>query len=197
MWGVVLVMVTTLDSLQGLRYEVRPLANIQGFGVQLRLEKADRFGWFILYRRKPHERSWTEVSKVYVDRWRLPVDYCLQDKETGQVGWLYRLMWRSAGQPAQEVEIKTYWPFGKLPTPPEMSIENSASRTLRCAFSEAGQFLLRGYNSYGEEVFTISIETAGPQIERYQLPALRKGRYLLRLLDSTSLLSLAELVVSL
>ncbi len=164
------------------------------FEVQVRVQGADRFGWLILYRRLPGAQGWTEVQKVYVDRWVLPKVYKLQDPLQGEVGWAYRIVWRVGNQ---EEELRVYYPYGRLPEPPKIHQEETGKPILRCIFPESGHFLVRGYNCYGEEVFTFSVEVSSASVERYRLPSLRKGRYLVRLLAPESGVSLAETVVAL
>mgnify|MGYP001087859217 CR=1 FL=1 len=194
MWASVIFGFVLIDSIAGLRYSVRILEGSPSFKLQLKVERADRFGWIVLYRRLPGMNGWGEIQKVYVDRWVLPKEYSLEDKVRGEIGWSYRVVWRSANT---ETEIGTYYPYGRLPVPPRIHQEKPESRVLQCTFFEPGKFLLRGYNSYGEEVFTLPIEISEACVERYQLPPLRKGRYLVRLLEPQSSVSLAEIVVAL
>lgn len=194
MWASVMLGLVLVDSVAGLRYSVQILEGSPFFKLQLKIEQADRFGWIVLYRRLPGMNGWSEIQKVYIDRWVLPKEYSLDDKVRGEIGWSYRVVWRSANT---ETEIGTYYPYGRMPVPPRINQEKPNSPILRCTFFESGKFLLRGYNSYGEEVFTLPIEVSGACVERYQLPPLRKGRYLVRLLEPQSSVSLAEIVVAL
>ncbi len=194
MWASVMLGLVLVDSIAGLRYSVQILEGSPFFKLQLKIEQADRFGWIVLYRRLPGMNGWSEIQKVYIDRWVLPKEYSLDDKVRGEIGWSYRVVWRSANT---ESEIGTYYPYGRMPLPPRINQEKPDSPILRCTFFEPGKFLLRGYNSYGEEVFTLPIEVSGACVERYQLPPLRKGRYLVRLLEPQSSVSLAEIVVAL
>ncbi len=194
MWASVILGFVTIDSIAGLRYSIRVLEGTSSFKLAVKAERADRFGWIVLYRRLPGMNGWGEIEKVYVDRWVLPKEYSLEDKVRGEIGWSYRVVWRSANT---ETEIGTYYPYGRLPVPPRIHQEKPESRVLQCTFFEPGKFLLRGYNSYGEEVFTFPIEISEACVERYQLPPLRKGRYLVRLLEPQSSVSLAEIVVAL
>ncbi len=182
------------DSLAGLRYSIEVLENSSSFSLRLHVRQSDRFGWVILYRRLPGMSGWSEIQKVYIDRWQLPKEYLLRDPVRGEVGWAYRIVWRIANI---ETELGRYYPYGKLPTPPQITQEHPNSPVLRCVFHEPGRFLLRGYNSYGEEIFTLPIEVPEARTERYQLPSLRKGRYLVRLLEPQSNISLVETVVAL
>ncbi len=194
MWASVMLGLALVDSIAGLRYSIAISEGGQIFTVRLRITQSDRFGWIVLYRSLPGKREWSEVQKIYVDRWVLPKEYLLQDKVRGEVGWGYRVVWRSANT---ETELGTYYPYGRLPTPPHISQEKPGSPILRCTFYDSGKFLLRGYNSYGEEVFTVPLEVSEACVERYQLPPLRRGRYLVRLLEPQGSVSLAEIVVTL
>jgi len=194
MWAFLLFTFCLSDSAKGISYSVRLVEGSQTFGVQVRVEGADRFGWLVLYRRLPGAQAWAEVQKVYVDRWILPKMYTLQDPLRGELGWAYRVGWRVG---SQEEELGVYYPYGRLPEPPNIRQEETGRPIIRCVFPEGGHFLVRGYNSYGEEVFTFSVEVPGATIERYQLPPLRKGRYLVRLLMPESGVSLAETIVAL
>lgn len=194
MWASVVLGLVLVDSIGGLHYSVQVVEGSPFFKLQFKVEQSERFGWIVLYRRLPGMSEWGEIQKVYVDRWVLPKEYFLEDKVRGEVGWSYRVVWRSANT---ETEIGTYHPYGRLPVPPCLAQEKPQSPVLRCTFFEPGRFLLRGYNSYGEEVFTLPIEVSGACVERYQLPPLRKGRYLVRILEPQSSVSLAEIVVAL
>jgi hypothetical protein len=57
---------------------------------------------------------------------------------------------------SQEEELGVYYPYGRLPEPPKIHQEETGKPILRCVFPESGTYLVRGYNSYGEEVFTFS-----------------------------------------
>lgn len=194
MWVYGLLLLVFSDSVKGLSYMVSPMEGAGAFGVQVRVSRADRFGWLVLYRRLPGMEGWSELQKVFVDRWQVPRAYVLQDPVRGEVGWAYRLVWRSG---STEEELALYYPYGRIPAPPKIQQEEIGKPILRCIFPEPGNFLLRGYNSYGEEVFTFPVEISGACTERYQLPPLRKGRYLVRVLEPESRVSLAEIVVTL
>jgi len=192
MWVYGLLLLVFSDSVKGLSYVVSPIEGAVAFGVQVRVTRADRFGWLVLYRRLPGMEGWSELQKVFVDRWQVPRVYVLQDLARGEVGWAYRLVWRSG---STEEELALYYPYGRMPAPPKIQQEEIGKPILRCIFPEPGNFLLRGYNSYGEEVFTFPVEISRACTERYQLPPLRKGRYLVRVLEPESRVSLAEIVV--
>ena len=194
MWVHGLLLLVFSDSVKGLSYKVSPMEGAGAFGVQVWINRADRFGWLVLYRRPPGMEGWSELQKAFVDRWQVPRAYVLQDSVRGEVGWAYRLVWRSG---STEEELALYYPYGRIPAPPKIQQEEIGKPILRCIFPEPGNFLLRGYNSFGEEVFTFPVEISQACTERYQLPPLRKGRYLVRVLELESRVSLAEIVVTL
>ncbi len=192
MWAFLPLLFCLSDSVRGLSYSVHLIEGSPTFEMQVWVQGSDRFGWLVLYRRLPGAQGWTEVQKVYVDRWALPKVYRLQDVQRGEVGWAYRVVWRAG---SQEEELGVYYPYGRLPEPPKIHQEETGKPILRCVFPESGHYLVRGYNSYGEEVFTFSVEVSSASVERYRLPPLRKGRYLVRLLVPESGVSLAETIV--
>ncbi len=185
------------DSIAGLSFRVSCVDKGPGFAVQVFLEKADRFGSLALYRVETPQAVRKLVSKVRVDRWALPKTYELYDGVKGQTGWSYEVVWEPATSAVRPSVLGTYWPYGQLPPPPRLHVEDAERGLLRCDFSEVGTYLMRGYNSFGEEVFTMSIEVAQKGPKRYQLPALPRGRYLVRIVEPTTAVSLAEVVISL
>lgn len=185
------------DSVGELSYKISAVQRAQGFAVRVHLEKADRHGWLTLYRIEGPQGGRKVVSKASVDRWQLPRTYELSDEVPGQFGWSYEVVWEPASRQVPASVLATYWPYGRLPQRPTLMVEDAKRGVLRCDFAEAGSYLMRGYNRFGEEVFTVPIEVAQGGTKRYLLPELPKGRYLVRILEPTAAISLAEVVLSL
>lgn len=137
MWAFLPLLFCLSDSVRGLSYSVHLIEGSPTFGMQVRVQGSDRFGWLVLYRRLPGAQGWTEVQKVYVDRWVLPKVYSLQDVQRGEVGWAYRVVWRAG---SQEEELGVYYPYGRLPEPQRFTRKRPVSRS--CGVSSRNRVII-------------------------------------------------------
>ncbi|MCX7606564.1 MAG: hypothetical protein N2170_04775 [Bacteroidia bacterium] len=171
------------DTLGGIRYEWRgAVQEEQRFCIRIRIQQADRPVWLVLQEALPGG-GWQESRKVYVDRWDLPKD-CSLCKEGGMPGQRIRFVLQGPTARGGQLVIYEGYPWGRPPTPPSVEIESSSPPRLRVYFADAGQYLLRCYNRFGEEVFTVPIEVSVSTEMRYELPERLRGLYLIRVQDA-------------
>ena len=170
------------DTLQGVRYRCGELV-VRGGGVcfPLTVMQSDRPLYVWLQAQDP-DGSWREVQRVLIDKWSLPkaTELCMQG---GRIGTRVRLVLGGLSASAPKVVVYEGFPWGQLPPPPAVHWVEGSPPLLQISFAEAGQYLLRCYNRYGEEVFTLPLMASGKEESRYAFPASLRGFFLVQLYD--------------
>lgn len=103
------------------------------------------------------------------------------------------------GLTAQAGQVVLYegYPWGAPPKPTRIDFELAQTPLLRLHLPEPGHYVLRCYNRFGEEVFTIPIESPYACEKLYAFPKSLRGAFLVRLCEVHRGQVLAEKSVSL
>jgi len=171
------------DSLPGLecRWE-GPLHEEGALCFAVEVKKVDRPVYLLLLEKRPGQ-EWREVSRHLIDRWALPQTKRLCSKES-PAGTRIRLVVRGLGAQAPQHVLYDGLPWGEPPEPPTLEIFlNRRDFLLTLYFPQAGDYLLRCYNRFGEEIFTLPFQPAPYQKFQYRLPRTLRGVYLFQLYD--------------
>lgn len=185
------------DSLTGLdcRWE-GPFYEERGLCFSVEVKKVDRLVYVLLLEQRPGE-GWREGSRHWVDRWALPQKkrLCLAE---GPAGTRVRLVVRGLSAQAPQSVLYEGFPWGELPEPPSLEIlQGRPDPLLTLYFPVPGRYLLRCYNRFGEEVFTLPFHPAPREKVQYALPKSLKGMYLFQLYDLSASKVLVEKSVKL
>lgn len=179
------------DSLPGTLYRWLGLSErAEGLCAAVSVQSTNRPLYFI-WQEHAGGGSWMDIQRIRIDRWELPRDYricCAQ----GQPGKKVRVVLR--GLTAQSPQIVLYegYPWGEPPAPSEISVETGKPCVLRVAVGSAGAYVLRAFNRFGEEVFTIPVEALSSQEFKYSLPETIRGALLVQLYSVSHRKVLAE-----
>ncbi|RMF51763.1 MAG: hypothetical protein D6750_03160 [Bacteroidetes bacterium] len=174
---------TLSDSLPGLecRWE-GPLHEEGSLCFAVEVKKVDRLVYLLLLEQRPGQ-AWREVSRHLIDRWALPQKKRLCTQE-GAVGTRIRLVVQGLGAQAPQRVLYDGFPWGEPPEPPTLEILPSRPDFLLTVyFPAAGNYVLRCYNRFGEEIFTLPFQSAPQQRFQYRLPRTLRGVYLFQLYD--------------
>jgi len=174
---------TLSDSLRGLECKWEgPLSEGGALCFAVEVKKVDRPVYLLLLEQRPGQ-EWREVSRHLIDRWALPQNNRLCSKE-GSVGTRIRLVVQGLGTHAPQRVLYDGFPWGEPPKPPTLEILlNRQDFLLDVYFPTAGDYLLRCYNRFGEEIFTLPFHPAPQQRFQYLLPKTLRGVYLFQLYD--------------
>ncbi|GIV25705.1 MAG: hypothetical protein KatS3mg026_1397 [Bacteroidia bacterium] len=175
---------------EGPFYEERALC----FSVEVR--RVDRPVYLLLLEQRPGE-GWRETSRQLIDRWALPQkkQLCLAEAPAGT---RVRLVVRGLSAQAPQAVLYEGYPWGEPPELPSVDIlQARPAPLLTLYFPTAGRYLLRCYNRFGEEIFTLPFHPTHQEKVQYALPKLFKGVYLLQLYDLSSSKLLVEKSVKL
>lgn len=175
-----LLLLFSSDSLVGVDYEwLGVKETTSGFCAEVRIVKTDRpliFAW----QESADGKSWSEVKQVRIDRWAPARSYELcQERE--KPGVKVRLVLRGISSAGPRAVLYEGMPWGAAPLSADISIEKESQLVLRVAIAAPGVYLLRAFNRFGEEIFTIPVESTGPQELKYALPADLRGSLLVQL----------------
>ncbi|MCS7297401.1 MAG: hypothetical protein RMK19_07530 [Bacteroidia bacterium] len=177
--GWIAIVLLSTDSLSGVQYVWKGLfpKGLQLCG-QLQLLAANRP--LVVMWQESTAVGWRVLHRIPIDRWSLPRDYLICCPE-GKAGQKVRLTLGGLSPQHSRVVLYEGYPWGVPPAPPEMSVDVGRSAVVRITFHGAGNYILRAYNRFGEEIFTLPLEATGPSQIEHSLPTTWRGNLLLQL----------------
>lgn len=174
-----------VDSLRGVQY-THVIREAEGgcLCARVYIQQADKPLFLLVEGQLPGE-SWGVWQRVAIDRWSLPreVKVCTGSPKGGT-----KVRFRLVGPTPAAGQAILYegFPWGPPPRPPEIHVVTEANPPLlRLLLGEGGTYLVRGYNRFGEEVFSLPIQESQAAEVTYVWPAL-KGQFLLQVYDVQS-----------
>jgi hypothetical protein len=171
-----------IDTLTGIRYERQGVVyEGQRVCFRIRIKESDKPLYAILEERLPG-KGWQETQRLFIDKWSLPreVSLCVR----GQVpGLQARIVLQGPTAQAGRTVVDEVFPWGEPALPPELEVVESKPPILQVQFLQAGTYLLRCYNRFGEEVFTIPLEAQPGSKLSYSFPSTLQGAFLIQLYD--------------
>lgn len=173
------------DSIPGIVYQWMGLSETKdGICAVVRIQAASRPLYFV-WQESSTGGAWVDIQRVNIDRWALPGEYRIC-RSQGQPGSKVRLVLRGLTSQSPQAILYEGYLWGEPPLPPEISIENGKPYILRVVLSSAGAYILRAYNRFGEEIFTIPVEATSSQEFKYFLPEAIRGALLIQLYSLSS-----------
>lgn len=176
-----LLLLGLTDSLEGVGYTWQGFAyNGSSFCSRVHIQATSR-PLLILWQESTNSEGWLTVSQVRVERWDVPKVYTICSSTSQQPGTKVRLI--LSGITAQSAKVILYegYPWGELPPIPEINLQKGSPCILKLAFQSGGAYVLRAFNRFGEEIFTIPIDLSTPQELSYALPEGLRGTLLIQL----------------
>ncbi|MCX8113129.1 MAG: hypothetical protein N3E49_08070 [Bacteroidia bacterium] len=124
--------------------------------------------------------DWVTIQRVRIDRWNVPKDYTICSKG-GKQGIRVRVILTGVSAQSPKAILYDGYPWGEPPLPSDISLEPGQPSILQVNITAAGNYLLRAFNRFGEEVFTIPVELPTPQKLSFTIPQVLKGPHLVQL----------------
>lgn len=135
---------------------------------------------FVILQESVAVETWREVRRVFIDRWTLPKEYSLC-WNGGQIGKKVRFVITLSTRPKPSYFVLWEgYPWGRIPLPPVIHFRETKPPALHLDFPDPGQYVMRCYNRFGEEVFTIPFDLTHPTQFDYMLPPQMRGNYLIQ-----------------
>ncbi|MCX7651692.1 MAG: hypothetical protein N2200_02340 [Bacteroidia bacterium] len=170
------------DSLPGISYEWKGLTSAsKGLCTEVLIKAADRI-LLISWQESTGTNQWTTLEEVRVDRGELPKSYQLCRKH-GRLGQKVRIVLSTLSKSGPRVILYEGYPWGEPPSPPIITLKTGKPSLLYIDFPNAGKYIIRAFNRFGEEIFTIPLDIAAPQQVAYTWPPILRGTFLIRLYD--------------
>ncbi|MEN3041616.1 MAG: hypothetical protein ABDH66_08795 [Bacteroidia bacterium] len=168
------------DSLVGSRYVWKGLTPASsGFCAEVVIEYADRILLFA-WQESTGVNQWVTVEKIQVDRSDVPKVYRLCRKR-GLLGQKVRIVLSTLTKSGPKSILYEGYPWGEPPPPPVITLETGKPSLLHIGFPVAGKYVLRAFNRFGEEIFTIPIDLSEPQELTFTIPSVLRGAFLIQL----------------
>lgn len=181
LWLDLVVLLT--DSILGAQYQWRGLSEKdRGMCAEAHIISTDRPLVFLWQEESP-AKKWVTVKRILIERWDVPKIYTLC-REGEWIGRKVRILLTTVTSKGPQVILYEGYPWGEPPSPPDLILEQGKeSSILRVKLSQVGIYVLRAYNQFGEEVFTIPLEAKdSKQFEHtFVLPKVLRGSYLIQL----------------
>lgn len=184
----------SIDSLQGVRF-THTIREGVDFCLSLQVHSSDKPLFLVVQEESPRG-EWITSKKVAIDRWSLPKQFEVCPVPTYPSPKLRVVLQGPTPRAGQTVLYEGY-PWGAPPKPTRIDLELAHTPLLRLYLPEAGDYLLRCYNRFGEEVFTIPIENTASSEKLYAFPKNLRGAFLVRLYEVRRGQVLAEKSLSL
>ncbi|MCS7189503.1 MAG: hypothetical protein NZ933_06850 [Bacteroidia bacterium] len=171
-----------LDTLLGVQCKYGKLeVGTDGACIKVWIKESDRQLLLIAQERQQDGR-WLVLHKVCIDRWSLPKEYslCVSGEKPGRY---IRFVLQGIRETSGIKVLYEGYPWG-APTPaPAIEITQDTPPKLNLSFFGEGNYLLRCYNRFGEEIFTIPIEARKDLHLSYAFPKVLRGIFLIRLYE--------------
>ncbi len=184
----------SVDTLQGVRF-THTTQEGENFCLSLQVHSSDKPLFLVVQEESPRG-EWIVLKKVTIDRWSLPKRFDLCPLPTAPSAKL-RVVLQGPTLRAGHAILYEGYPKGAPPKPTRIDFERTHAPLLRLHLPEPGQYVLRCYNRFGEEVFTIPIENSAACERVYTFPQSLRGAFLVRLYEAYQGQILAEKSLSL
>lgn len=149
-------------------------------------------GYFIILSSPIDKSEWHEEARILADAYTPKKPHTIE--VSIKKNFYYRLLYRSSRE--EEIYL-TLCPQCKQSASPKIWVQKDTSALfLSCVFPQAGHWVLRAFDRYGQEIFTYPLHIENPGTRSYELPPLQ-GRYLLQMQDLESQKIVEELSLQL
>lgn len=169
------------DTLQGVHFTHAVQQGGVDFCLSLQVHSADKPLFLVVQEENLHG-EWIALKKIAIDRWSLPNRFVLCPTPTVPLAKLRIVLQGPTPQAGRAVLYEGY-PWGAPPKPTRIDFESAQVPVLRVHLPEPGHYVLRCYNRFGEEVFTIPIENSHASEKLFAFPKELRGAFLLRLCE--------------
>ncbi|MGQ9863531.1 MAG: hypothetical protein ACUVRD_03480 [Bacteroidia bacterium] len=160
--------------------------------VSFQVSAIPQTGYFIVLSSPKETPLWREEARILADAYAPKKLY--EVEVSIKENFYYRLVYRSS---REEVAYLTLCPQCEHTASPRIWLQkDTMGLFLSCVFPQAGQWVLRAFDRYGQEVFTYPIYIEDPGTRLYELPRLQ-GRYLFQIQDLKSQKVINELSLQL
>ncbi|MEM2126538.1 MAG: hypothetical protein QXQ53_09105 [Candidatus Methanosuratincola sp.] len=168
------------DSLSGVQYQWLGLKDLDDeLCAEVQILSTDR-PLLLVWQEAVSEGRWTEVRQVQVDRWAKGNKYSVCRKG-GAPGTKVRVILRGITPQSPQATLYEGTPWGAPMLSPDISLERGDKLVLRVSITYPGAYILRAFNRFGEEIFTIPVELHAPQELKYAVPSSLQGAFLIQL----------------
>lgn len=173
------------DTLVGVQYQWLGLRDVgDELCGEVQILATDR-PLLLVWQEAASEGRWTEVKRVQVDRWAKGKKYSIC-RNGGASGTKVRVILRGITSQSSQVVLYEGTPWGAPILPPDISLERGDTPIIRISIPSPGAYVLRAFNRFGEEVFTIPVELHAPQELKYAVPSSLQGSFLIQVYSVNS-----------